>query len=101
MGLSMARVGDSTIGNCSHGDHNNDPYSGIIISSSSNVFSEGLGTAFITCTVLSSCGHTSVIVSGSSSVFINGLGAAYLGSAHSGTYYSGTVVSGAGSVFTG
>ena len=77
------------------------PWSGVIVSGSPNVFAEGPGVSYITCTVISDCGHTSYIVSGSSSVFINGLGAAYLASQHSGQYYSGTVVSGASSVFTG
>jgi uncharacterized Zn-binding protein involved in type VI secretion len=100
MGLGAARIGDATIGNCSDGDHDSDPYSGIIISGSSNVFSEGLGNAFITCTVLSSCGDTGIIVSGSSSVFTNGLGSATITSNFSGTY-SGYVVAGANSVFIG
>jgi uncharacterized Zn-binding protein involved in type VI secretion len=100
MGLGAARIGDATTGNCSNGSHNSDPYDGIIISGSSNVFSEGPGNAFITCTVLSSCGDTGIIISGSSSVFINGLGAGTITSSFSGTY-SGQVIGGAGSVFIG
>lgn len=100
MGLGAARIGDATIGNCSQGGHNNDPYSGIIISGSSNVFSEGPGNATITSTVLSSCGDTGIIVSGSSSVFVNGLGAGTITSNFTGTY-SGYVIGGAGSVFIG
>ena len=100
MGLAAARIGDATIGNCSQGGHNSDPYDGIIISGSSNVFSEGLGNAFITSTVLATCGDTGIIISGSSSVFINGLGAGIITSEFSGTY-SGQVIGGAGSVFAG
>jgi uncharacterized Zn-binding protein involved in type VI secretion len=103
MGLGAARIGDATIGNCSHDDHDDsNPWNGIIIGGSSNVFSEGPGNAFITCTVLSDCGHTGIIISGSSSVFINGLGAATITSSFTGNpYYSGYVVGGAGSVFIG
>jgi uncharacterized Zn-binding protein involved in type VI secretion len=100
MGLGAARIGDATIGNCSKSGHNSDPYNGIIISGSGNVFSEGPGNAFITCTVRSSCGDTGIIVSGSSSVFINGLGAATITSTFTGTY-SGNVIGGAGSVYIG
>jgi uncharacterized Zn-binding protein involved in type VI secretion len=100
MGLGAARIGDATIGNCSAGGHDSDPYNGIIISGASNVFSEGPGNAFITSTVLATCGDTGIIVSGSSSVFVNGLGAGIITSSFSGTY-SGQVIGGAGSVFVG
>jgi len=100
MGLGAARIGDATIGNCSTGGHNSDPYSGIIISGSADVFSEGLGNAFVTSTVRATCGDIGLIVSGSSSVFANGLGAGTITSVFSGTY-SGQVIGGAGSVFVG
>jgi len=100
MGLGAARIGDPTIGNCSKGGHSSDPYNGVIISGSGNVFSEGIGNAFITATVRSTCGDTGIIIGGSSTVFINGLGAATISSAFTGTY-SGNVIGGAGSVFIG
>ncbi len=100
MGLSVARIGDATIGNCSTGGHDSDPYDGIIIGGSPNVFSEGLGTAFVTATVLASCGDTGIIISGAAAVFVNGLGAGIITSSFSGNY-SGQVISGAASVFAG
>lgn len=102
MSIPASRIGDLTIGDCTHDDHDDsNPWNGIIISGSGSVFTEGIGQSYISCIVLSDCGHTSVIISGSSSVFTNSLGTARIGSYHSGTYYSGTVIAGANSVFVG
>jgi len=102
MGISVSRIGDVGKGYCScGGDPPHGNQSGVIISASENVFTNGLPTGIITSVVKADCGHTSVIVSGSSSVFVNGLGIAYIGSHFSGSCWNGNIVSGSGDVFSG
>jgi uncharacterized Zn-binding protein involved in type VI secretion len=103
MGLGVAIITAKTIGTCSDGDHNG-PIGGTVISGSANVFTNGLGTSFLTATVQADCGDTGIIVSGAAAVFVNGLAAGVIGSKvvpGSGGKYTGTVISGSANVFAG
>ena len=98
-GLGAGKVGSVTDGWCSCSDH--DAQSGIVVSGSGNVITNGLGTAHIGSVVVANCGHSSIIVSGASTVFTNGLGTGKIGSVVAGDCYTGIVISGSANVFVG
>lgn len=100
-GLGAGKVGSIGIGNCSCSDHDSDPYTGVVVSGSGNVITNGIGTATIGSIVVSDCGHSSPIVSGATTVFTNGLGTAKIGSVFAGPCYVGTIITGSSNVFVG
>jgi uncharacterized Zn-binding protein involved in type VI secretion len=102
MGLGITRIGDVTEGHCDCGGHNDD-YSGVVISGSPNVFSNGLQTGQITSVVRSDCGHESTIISGSNTVWTNGLNTARMTSIYGkeGDCLTGSVVGGSPNVLIG
>jgi len=80
---------DTTIGRCTeHGQQ-----SGVVMLASFDAFTEGLGDARMTDTVMAACGDTGTIISTSLTSYVNGLGSARLGDTFVGKY-SGTIVLG-------
>jgi len=106
MGLGITRIGDVTEGHCDCGGHDDD-YSGVVISGSPNVFSNGLQTGRLTSVVQSNCPasppHENVIISGSNTVWVNGLGASRITSIYGeeGDCLTGSVVGGSPNVLIG
>lgn len=101
MGLPQARMTDVGVGTCCcHHDPTCIGMSGVIITSSSNDNSNGLGMARMTDIVLGGCGHIGVLVTGSPSVFGNGLSSSRLTDFFTGCFF-GTIVTGSPNVFVG
>jgi len=96
---NLCRMTDQGFGTCT-GHTTPISTGGLIISSSGNVFCNGLGVAGVGDTVLSFCGHVGIIVSGSGNVFRNGVNVARLGDSFVGTY-TGTLIMGSSNVFSG
>jgi uncharacterized Zn-binding protein involved in type VI secretion len=96
---NVCRLTDQGFGTCT-GHTGSIDTGGIIISSSGNVFANGLGVAGINDTVLSFCGHVGIIITGSGTVFRNGISVARIGDLFSGTY-SGVLITGSPNVFSG
>jgi hypothetical protein len=98
MGSSSSRFTDSTIGVCiAH--ETPITVSGIVLSSQSNVFINGLPAATVGDIVLASCGHTGMVVSGSNKCFCNGIAMSCVGDSFVGTY-SGKIIGGSSNVFS-
>jgi uncharacterized Zn-binding protein involved in type VI secretion len=69
MSRGDARLNDKTIGNCAiHGPN----IKGKIITASTNVITNGKGTARLGDKVRADCGHVATIISASSTEFANG-----------------------------
>jgi uncharacterized Zn-binding protein involved in type VI secretion len=98
-GLGAGKIGSVVDGYCSCSDHKEQ--TGIVVSGSGNVITNGLGTATVGSVVVANCGHSSIIVSGATTVFANGLGAGKIGSVVAGDCYTGIVISGSANVFVG
>jgi len=77
----VARLGDIWSGQCYHPSHNPSPIpmSGPIITSSSDVLTNQIGTARLGDLVIGWCGHIGRIVSSSNTVLTNQIGTARLG----------------------
>ena len=102
MGLGITRIGDVTEGNCTADSHNQQ--SGVVISGSPNVFSNGLQTGRVTSVVKADCGEESTIISGSNIVWTNGLNTSRVTSVvgESGVDdYTGHVIGGSPTVLIG
>ena len=77
MDMPTARINDMWLGVCTcHPPIPIIGMAGIIVTSSPNVFSNNLGNARCTDTVIGFCGHSGVVISCSTSVFTNNLGQA-------------------------
>lgn len=101
MGINVSRIGDVGRGICCEGDDHE--ATGIIITGSPNVNSEGLANARLGDILIStSCGHQRVgtIISGSPTVNANGLSIARIGDSFDGCF-SGIIITGANTVFGG
>lgn len=76
----LARLGDRTIGTCSHPSHKKPiTTGGTIISGAPTVTSGKLADARIGDFVITDCGHLDIIIMGSPTVTANGLGTARIG----------------------
>lgn len=89
----VARIGDTTIGECSYPTHGRQ--AGVIISGASKTKCEGQFVARVGDTVQAACKHTAVILTGADKVVAEGASVARLGDSFGGGYYIGTITSAA------
>lgn len=92
----MSRIVDIGVGIC-YGHSAPIPMVGIIITSSSNVTSEGRGNARFCDIVLGMCGHCGIIITGSPDIHVNDRPATRVGDIFVGTFI-GIIAQGAGTV---
>ncbi len=72
MARPVARLGDRTIGKCSHSDHNHPKtVGGKIITASGDTLANNRGVARLNDKVLTDCGHVSRIITGSTDTLTN------------------------------
>lgn len=100
MSLSLSRLNDVGVGTCCcHSGPTCIGMTGILITGSPDVFTEGLQNSRVTDIMLGGCGHVGIMVTGSPTVNINGLGAVRLTDTFTGCF-TGVIVSGASKTFT-
>lgn len=95
MTLPVARIGDRTQGVClQHG-----PQGGTIVTGSTDVFTNNLGTARLGDMIVADCGDIATIITASTVTYANNLGVARLGDLGAGTYEC-TIVTGSTDTFS-
>lgn len=100
MGIPVSRLTDSGVGDDKCHSDTKKGVSGIIVSGSGNVITNGLPTARLTDIVLRSDGHSGTIVGGAGKSLANGLPIARIGDPFVGCF-TGTLVGGSGNVLAG
>lgn len=94
---SVARIGDVFKAVCCCHKHCRH-VTGVIVSGSANVISNGSSTALMNSIGKATCGHTAIVVSASPNVIANSLGVARIGDAVTGCPH-GIIVSGSANVY--
>lgn len=101
MSRPISRLGDTTIGKCTHPDCINKPVVyGQIVSASANRKANTRGVARVGDTVLCELGHPGTIITGDTRIITNSRPTARVGDQFVGTY-SGTIITGSPTVISG